>query len=75
MDGLEKIVGANVRRLRKERRLTQEQLAFELELTTRYVGMIERGETSVTLRVLGKLAGVLAVSPAALLDAGIGGGN
>lgn len=42
----EQVVARNVRRLRKERGLTQEQLALEAEVALRYVGMIEGAETS-----------------------------
>jgi transcriptional regulator with XRE-family HTH domain len=64
----DRVVARNVRRLRKERGLTQEQLALEAEVALRYVGMIERAETSATVGMLGKLAVVLAVRPADLLD-------
>lgn len=40
------IVGANVRRLRREKGLTQEQLAFEARLDLTYVGGIERSPKS-----------------------------
>jgi len=36
-------LGRNVRRLRHQRGLTQEQLAFEAEIDLTYVGGIERG--------------------------------
>ena len=68
----EKIVGANVRRHRKERGLSQETLAGEAGLAMRHLGRIERGEGNPTVSVLGKLAHVLGVHPAELLqeDAG-----
>lgn len=59
----EKIVGANVRRLRKERGLSQEALAGEAGLAMRHLGRIERGEGNPTVAVLGKLAEVLGVHP------------
>lgn len=62
----EKIVGANVRRLRKERGLSQESLAGEADLAMRHLGRIERGEGNPTVAVLGKLAEVLGVHPADL---------
>ncbi|MND45310.1 anaerobic benzoate catabolism transcriptional regulator [compost metagenome] len=62
----EKIVGANVRRLRKERGLSQETLAGEADLAMRHLGRIERGEGNPTVAVLGKLAEVLGVHPADL---------
>ena len=60
----EKIVGSNVRRLRKERGLSQESLAGEAGLAMRHLGRIERGEGNPTVAVLGKLAEVLGVHPA-----------
>ena len=61
----EKIVGANVRRLRKARGLSQEALAGEAGLAMRHLGRIERGEGNPTVGVLVKLAAVLDVHPAA----------
>ena len=60
----EKIVGANVRRLRKARGLSQEALAGEAGLAMRHLGRIERGEGNPTVGVLVKLAAVLDVHPA-----------
>ncbi|WP_296177308.1 helix-turn-helix transcriptional regulator [uncultured Brevundimonas sp.] len=59
----EKIVGANIRRLRKERGLSQETLAGEAGLAMRHLGRIERGEGNPTVAILGKLAEVLGVHP------------
>ncbi len=64
----EQVVGRNIRRWRKARGLTQEQLASEAELDLRYLGGIERGEHNPTVAVLGKLAAVLNVHPAKFLD-------
>lgn len=63
-----KISGANIRRLRLERGLTQEDLAGEAGIAMRHVGRIERGESSPTVDLLGKLATVLGVHPQALLE-------
>lgn len=60
----EKIVGANLKRLRKARGLSQEALAGEAGLAMRHLGRIERGEGNPTVAVLGKLADVLGVHPA-----------
>ena len=60
------IVAANVRRLRVERKLTQEQLAHEAGLDLTYVGGIERGRRNPSIEVLGRLAAALAVNPADL---------
>jgi transcriptional regulator with XRE-family HTH domain len=58
-----KIVGANLRRLRLERELTQEQLAHDAELDLTYVGGIERAVKNPSVVVLGRLAESLQVHP------------
>lgn len=63
-----KIVGANVRRLRTARGLTQEELAGEAGIAMRHLGRIERGEGNPTVEVLGKLAALLGVEPKEMLD-------
>lgn len=63
----EEVVGANVRRLRKARGLTQEQLAHEAGVAMRYVAGVERAEENPSLRFLVKLADALEVEPATLL--------
>lgn len=63
-----RIVGANVRRLRKERKLTQEQLAMETGIDLTYLGGIERGRRNPSLSVLARLAEALAAHPRDLLD-------
>lgn len=62
------VVGANVRRLRVERKLTQEQLAHDAEIDLTYLGGIERGRRNPSVSVLGRLARSLRVHPAELLD-------
>lgn len=63
----EAIVGANIRRLRKEKGLTQEQLAHEAGMAMRYVAGVERAEENPSLRFLVKIAQALGVEPARLL--------
>ena len=60
------LVGANLRRLRVERSVSQERLAFDAGVDRSYVGGMERGEENPTVDVLDKLAGTLAVSVAEL---------
>lgn len=54
-------VGARIKMLRVERRLTQEQLAFEADMHPAYIGQIERGEKSPTLDTLEKIVKALDV--------------
>lgn len=50
------IVGANVKRMRLARGLTQEQLAFDAKIDLTYVGGIERGRRNPSLMVMARLA-------------------
>ena len=53
--------GERVRDLRKERGLSQEQLAFKADLHRTYIGMIERAEKNITLINVEKIAIALKV--------------
>jgi transcriptional regulator with XRE-family HTH domain len=65
---LRAIVARNLRILRKQKGLTQEELAFQAGINRNYVGQIEREEKSPTVDVIEKLSGSLGVSPATLLS-------
>ena len=62
------VVGRNIRRLRRERALSQEDLADEIGVHRTYMGGVERGERNLTLRSLERLAERLGVSPLSLLE-------
>jgi transcriptional regulator with XRE-family HTH domain len=64
---LQIVVGRNIRRLRQERGLSQEDLADEIGVHRTYMGGVERGERNLTLRSLERLAERLGVSPLSLL--------
>ena len=65
---LKHALATNLRRLRHERDLTQEDLAGLTGLSLRYVGSIERARVSASVTVLGKLADALKVEPCRLLS-------
>ncbi|WP_100175538.1 helix-turn-helix domain-containing protein [Bradyrhizobium nitroreducens] len=67
MQDWRKIVGKNVRRIRQERGMTQEKLAFEAEIDLTYVGGIERGKRNPSLLVLARIAESLSVHLTKLL--------
>lgn len=67
MKGWQRIVGANIRDLRKAKKRTQEWLAGEAEIDLTYVGGIERGKRNPSLLVLVGIAKALGVQPADLL--------
>lgn len=51
--------GQRVRNLRKEKRLSQEELSFRAGLHRTYIGMIERAEKNITLVNIAKIAEAL----------------
>jgi transcriptional regulator with XRE-family HTH domain len=55
------IVGRNVRRLRQQKRLTQEELAFAAKIDLTYMGGIERGKRNPSLLVMARIAEALSV--------------
>ena len=68
MEGaLQRVVGRNIRVLRRERGLSQEDLADVLGVHRTYMGGVERGERNLTLRTLERLADRLGVDPVGLL--------
>jgi transcriptional regulator with XRE-family HTH domain len=64
---LKEIMARNLRRVRHDKKLTQEELADRAGLSMRYVGAIERGDVSASVTVLGKIADALEIEPGDLL--------
>jgi transcriptional regulator with XRE-family HTH domain len=62
-----KTVGANIRRLRVAHRLSQEELAFRVNIQRGYLSQLERGQRNMTLLVLQEIATALGVRPTELL--------
>jgi len=61
-------VGLNVQRIRRERGLSQEGLAFEAEIHRTYISGVERGVRNITITVLAKIATALKVLPHQLVE-------
>jgi transcriptional regulator with XRE-family HTH domain len=59
---------ANLRRIRHEKGISQEDLAYEAEVNRTYMSKVEKGDTWVGLEIMVKLSGVLGVEPAELLQ-------
>lgn len=64
---LKEVMAINMRRLRHDKELTQEELAARSGLSMRYIGSIERGAVSASVSVMGKLADALGVDPCELI--------
>lgn len=58
---------ANLRKWRHARGVSQDDLAYEAEVSRSYLSQIEKGAHYASLRIIGRLAEVLKVEPAELL--------
>ena len=64
---LKEVMAVNLRRLRYDKKLTQEELADRSGVSARYVGSIERGAVSASVSILGRVAAALDVDPCDLI--------
>ncbi|WP_421950821.1 helix-turn-helix domain-containing protein [Pelagibacterium sp.] len=64
---LKEVMAINMRRLRHDRDLTQEELAARADISMRYAGSIERARVSASVSVLGRIAAALDVDPCELI--------
>lgn len=55
-------LGARLRKLRIRARMTQEELAQEIEVSTSFVGHIERGSRKASLETMVKIANAMKIS-------------
>ena len=62
-------VARNLRRLRQEKPISQEELAHHAQVNRNYVGMLEREEYAASVDILEKLAAALEVDPVEFLRA------
>jgi transcriptional regulator with XRE-family HTH domain len=65
---LVQLLGRNVRRLRQEQAMSQEELAFRADMKRSYLSDLERGVRNPTVRALGRLAEALNCSATELLS-------
>ena len=64
---LKEVMAINMRRLRHDKDMTQEDVAERSGLSARYIGSIERGKVSASVSILGKVADALDVDPCELI--------
>ena len=64
---LKDVLALNVQRMRREKDITQEELADRAGISARYVGSIERAAVAPSVTILGHLADALEVDPCALI--------
>jgi len=64
---LRDVFAANLRRLRHEKGLAQDDLAYEAEVSRSYLSQLEKGVFYASLRIVEKLAKALGVEPHELI--------
>ncbi|OAH36490.1 XRE family transcriptional regulator [Methylorubrum populi] len=67
---LRTVLAVNLRKLRAQKKLSQESLAALADINRNYVGMLEREQFSATIDIIEKLADALDVEPTTLLTPG-----
>jgi transcriptional regulator with XRE-family HTH domain len=69
---LRDVFASNLRRLRHANGLSQDDLAYEAEVSRCYLSQLEKGGTTgfyASLKIIGRIADVLEIEPAELLRA------
>lgn len=64
---LKEVMAVNLRRMRHDKQMTQEELADRSGLSARYIGSIERADVSASVTVLGQIAEALEIEAADLI--------
>ncbi len=64
---LREVFAVNLRRLRNAKGVSQDDLAYEANVSRSYLSQLEKGVFYASLNVLGRLAEALGVEPAELL--------
>ena len=62
-----KAFGENLRKLRKEKQLSQEELSYKADIPINQIGRIERGEVNTTISTISVIARALEVHQMELL--------
>ncbi|MBP2543194.1 helix-turn-helix domain-containing protein [Acinetobacter guillouiae] len=60
-------IGSNIRKIRKDKSISQEQLALLTTIDRSYLGRIERGEVNITVEKLYQISKTLQIDPKMLL--------
>jgi transcriptional regulator with XRE-family HTH domain len=68
MSKLRTIFAKNMKRIRQEQHLSQEELAFSCNLHRTYISDIERGKRNISIDNIEKIATALNIPPYKLLD-------
>lgn len=64
-------IGTRIKRIRKQKHITQEQLAEKLSVTVGYVSQIERGTSKANLEMLASISSILNCRLSYLIDGSV----
>jgi transcriptional regulator with XRE-family HTH domain len=64
---IKQVLAANIRKHRKAKGLSQEELAHRAEIDRTYISALERGRYAASVEIVDRLAKELGVEPSALL--------
>jgi transcriptional regulator with XRE-family HTH domain len=64
---LREVFAGNLRRLRNAKGVSQDELAYEANVSRSYLSQLEKGTFYASLNVVGRLSDALGVEPAELL--------
>lgn len=65
---VQELFASNMRRIRKDKGLTQEQVAERADLHPNYISSVERAERNISLQNIWKIAQALEVEMPELMD-------
>lgn len=63
-----KLFGKNLKKVRKDKGITQEQLSYDTGIELRQIGRIERGEINTGISTVMDIADALKINPRDLFD-------
>lgn len=68
MDDIKNKFGEKIRQLRKQKNISQEELAFKAGLHRTYISDVERGHRNISLQNIGKIAKAFGIKIIRLFD-------
>jgi transcriptional regulator with XRE-family HTH domain len=64
---LREVFAKNLRKLRNAKGLSQDDLAYDAEISRSYLSQLEKGKYYASLKIIGRLAEILEIDPIELL--------
>ncbi|SDI14211.1 Helix-turn-helix [Alteribacillus persepolensis] len=68
MDDINKAIGKRINYYRKQKRMTQEELAEKADLSKSYVSQMEAGKKNITTKTIYEIAQALRINPRFLFE-------